>query len=173
MSATAHTVAELDLVTAQIGRAPREPWRVVSRCSYGYPNTVVSPSRLSDGTPFPTLAWLTCPWLTEEVAASESVGAAAAWTAKAADDQTLATRLRATDAAVRQARAVESQGDDACPSVGIAGQRDPLKVKCLHAHVALALLGIEDPIGHSVLEEKGSTCPDERCARLTQGATGE
>lgn len=144
-----------------------------SRCRFGHPNTVASPSRLSDGTPFPTLVWLTCPWLTEEVAALESLGAAAEWTAKAADDETIAAQLRAADAAVRRARAEESGGDDTCADVGIAGQRDPLKVKCLHAHVALALIGLEDPIGLAVLGEKGAACPDERCSSLLPGGTCE
>ena len=60
-----------------------------------------------------------------------------------------------------------------CVSVGIAGQRDPLGVKCLHAHLALALVGVDDPIGIHLLGEGDPVCPDRRCARLIQDASSQ
>ncbi len=160
------------LVAAQLRRAPRTPWRVAARCRWGFPTAIVSPSRLDDGTPFPTYAWLTCPFLAENVAAQESAGAAAAWAERAATDPVLAARLRATDADLRVARAAESGGEDACPAVGLGGQRDPLGVKCLHAHVALELVGVADAIGEELLGkiEGGPDCADDRCSRLTAEA---
>jgi hypothetical protein len=35
----------------------------------------------------------------------------------------------------------------------VAGQADPLAVKCLHARVAAALAGIADPVGEGVLKQ--------------------
>jgi uncharacterized protein len=131
---------------------------------------VVSPARLSDGAPFPTFAWLTCPWLAQRAAAAESRGETAEWARRAAADEGLRARLAETDRVVREVRAAESGGEDHCRSVGIAGQRDPLGVKCLHAHLALALVGIDDPIGIDLLAESDPACPDGRCARLTQDA---
>ena len=155
------------LVAEQLGgRAPRESWRVAVRCSYGFPSVIVSPSLLADGTPFPTFAWLTCPHLSEALAAEESAGATAAWATRAALDPALAARLRAADDALREARTVESGGVDACESVGLAGQRDPLGVKCLHAHVALALIGIDDPVGVAELGKIPPSCANGRCATL-------
>lgn len=154
-------------VLGQLGREPRDPWRVRARCTFGHPTAIVSPSRLADGTPFPTLAWLTCPFLAEKIAAEESAGAAARWAAAAQTDAELASALRAADAAVRAARATESGGEDACTDVGLAGQRDPLGVKCLHAHVAYALVGIADPVGSGVLGKIERECADDRCARFT------
>jgi hypothetical protein len=155
-------------VAAQIGRVPRAPWRVATRCRLGYPTVVVSPSRLADGTPFPTFAWLTCPWLAELACAAESRGETAEWASRASTDTALRSRLVDADRAVREMRAAESDDEDACASVGIAGQRSPLGVKCLHAHLALALVGIDDPIGADLLARGDVTCPDARCARLTQ-----
>ena len=157
---------EAALVSAQLGRVPRGPWRVAARCAYGYPSVIVSPSRLADGTPFPAYAWLTCPYLLETLAAEESAGAAASWAQRAATDAQLAAALIAADGAVRAARARESGGEDACAEVGIAGQRDPLGVKCVHAHVALALVGIDDPIGTEELGKIEPTCSDVRCRSL-------
>jgi hypothetical protein len=158
------------LVAEQIGRAPRTPWRVGARCSFGRPTVIVSPSRLADDTPFPTYAWLTCPHLVALVGAAESAGAAARFGARAASEDTLAGALRALDARVRELRAAESGGVDACPAVGIGGQRDPLGVKCLHVHAALALLGERDPIGEQMLASMPAECGDDRCAAFLGAA---
>ena len=74
--------------------------------------------------------------------------------------------LREVDAEVREMRAAESGGADACEGVGVAGQRDPLGVKCLHAHIALALVGLDDPVGAGELGKIQRECPDGRCAAL-------
>lgn len=161
---------DADTVAEQVGRTPRAPWRVAARCSFGGPTVIVSPSRLADGTPFPTYAWLTCPYLVEAAGALESAGATARYAERAAREESLAGALRALDARVRELRAAESTGIDACADVGIGGQRDPLGVKCLHVHVALALLGEDDPIGAELLARMPRECEDDRCATL--GAAG-
>ncbi|MGV8082100.1 MAG: DUF501 domain-containing protein [Coriobacteriia bacterium] len=158
---------EAALVAAQTGRAPRQPWRTAARCRWGYPTVIVSPSRLSDGSLFPACAWLTCPHLLRAVAARESAGGAAYWAERARNEPAVAEGLRAADAALRELRRRESGGRDESKG-GIAGQRDPLGVKCLHAHVALALLGIDDPIGIAELSALEPDCRDEQCARLGQ-----
>ncbi len=170
MIGVVHTDLEASLLRAQIGRAPREPWRVAVRCGWGNPKVIVSPSTLEDGTPFPTLAWLSCPWLSERVSALESAGGSALWAARVAAEPDVARALIQADSTLRALRAAQSGGCDACASVGIAGQKDALLVKCLHAHVALALLGIEDPVGLGVLAALDRECPDERCAHVSQGA---
>lgn len=163
-------VAEKSLVARQIGRAPREPWRVAARCQWGRPSVIASPSRLADGTPFPTLYWLTCPWLIESVGALESAGLLADWNERTGADVHLAAQLDATDTALRELRVHESGGEDACASVGVAGQRDPARVKCLHAHVALALVGVDDPVGVETLALVGMSCVDDACAVIAEVA---
>lgn len=155
---------ERELVSWQIGRTPREPWRTAACCSFGFPTVIVSPSTLSDGERFPTWAWLTCPWLTRRCSDLESGGATSRWVARLAAEPALADRMREADRKLRELRLAESGGHDACPDTGIAGQRDPLAVKCLHAHVALALAGVDDPVGLDTLEGVGRDCPDAECA---------
>lgn len=165
-----HEGAVAGLVAAQLGRPPRDPWRVAALCSHGYPTVIVSPGILSDGTPFPTYAWLTCPHLVEAIFAEESAGKASQWAATALEDAALAEKLRAVDRALREARGRESGDDDPCGAVGLAGQKDPSAVKCLHAHVALALLGMADPIGEAELEAGARVCADARCSALVSCA---
>lgn len=159
------TPSDADVVLLQLGRPPRGTWRVAARCSYGYPTVIATPSLLPTGEPFPTLLWLTCPHLIEAVGQLESAGHVEVWATRLANDPALAQRMREADAAYRSARAIESGGEDACASVGIAGQRDPLGTKCLHAHVATALAGMSDPIGEAILGSTASECEDQRCSK--------
>ncbi len=169
MSAREHT-GDAEVLSRQTGRVTRSPWRVAARCSWGYPSAIVSPSLLDDGTRFPNYAWLTCPWLVAQIGGLESAGEAARWAALAQADEELTAALAVLDKQVRAARTRESGGEDACAGVGLAGQRDFLGVKCIHAHVALALVGLDDPIGSAVLGKIGDACTDERCARLDDRA---
>jgi hypothetical protein len=154
---------DADTVRRQLGRPPRQPWRVEKRCSFGFPTVIATPSRLVTGELFPTTFYLTCPHLVAAASTLESAGEAERWASRLAAEPTLAARMLAADAAYRAARVRESGGADACPDVGIAGQRDPLATKCLHAHVAAALSGIDDPVGKSVLEAIELECCDARC----------
>ena len=156
------------VVEAQVGRTVRGAWRVATRCRYGHPQAIVTPPLLDDGTPFPTLFWLTCPFLVEKTGAIESVGEVAEWAARLANDEVLAARMLVADAHYRVLRAAEAPpGCDPCGDAGIAGQADPLATKCLHAHVACLLGGIEDPAGESVIARFGCECDDARCDALT------
>ncbi|MCE5191672.1 MAG: DUF501 domain-containing protein [Actinomycetia bacterium] len=137
------------------------------RCGFGYPSVIATSSPLPSGEPFPTLFWLTCPYLRDSVGRLESAGEVEAWAARLAGDPPRAERMREADAAYRSARAAESGGADACASVGIAGQRDPLGTKCLHAHVATALAGIDDPVGLAILGAMRCECEDGRCGVTT------
>lgn len=157
---------DADTVWFQLGRPPREPWRVAQRCSFGFPSVIATPSRLATGEPFPTTFYLTCPHLVEAISLLESAGEAERWASRLAAEPALAARMLAADAAYRDARAAMSAGDDACADVGIAGQRDPLATKCLHAHVAAALSGIDDPVGRGVLAALQPECRDRRCGAI-------
>lgn len=164
----APTPADEAVVAAQLGRVPRGDWWVEARCGFGYPQVVATSPVLDDDTPFPTLYWLTCPWLTDAVSSIESEGGVAYWAARLASDRALSERLLRADEQYRARRAALLPAhQDPCAHVGIAGQRDPAATKCLHAHVAAALAGIDDPVGGELLAALGRECADERCASLT------
>ena len=158
------------MVARQLGRDPRGTWRAASSCEYGYPRVIAVGPLLEDGSPFPTTFWLTCPHLVEVVHALESAGENRAWTERVSADPALATRLRDADRAYRDARREEGSGEDPCTTVGVAGQSDPLAVKCLHARVAAELSGTGDPVGEGVLARLAAdgmpiACDDVACGR--------
>ncbi|MBN2847272.1 MAG: DUF501 domain-containing protein [Coriobacteriia bacterium] len=117
-------------------------------------------------SPFPTLHYLTCPHLVAEIGAVESAGGCERWRRSLASDEELAARLRAADTRYREARAEEGGGIDASAGVGIAGELDVLGVKCLHAHAAAFLAGIDDPIGESLIDDLTRECDDGRCGEV-------
>ena len=66
--------ADADVVAEQLGRPPRGLRGVAHRCPCGLPDVVETAPRLDDGTPFPTLFYLTCPRAPRRVSRLESAG---------------------------------------------------------------------------------------------------
>ncbi len=126
--------ADRTAVAAQLGRAPRGVRAVAHRCHCGQPTVVQTNPRLEDGTPFPTLYYLTCRRLTAQVSALEAAGAMREMTERLAQDPRLAAAYRAAhESYLAERDALEPLGTD----VSAGGM--PGRVKCLHAHVAHAL----------------------------------
>ena len=128
--------ADLAAVAAQLGRTPRGARAVVHRCPCGLPDAVETSPRLADGTPFPTLYYLTCPRATAAVSALESAGLMREMTARLAADPDLAARYRAAHGRYL-ARREEIEVVDEIAGTSAGGM--PGRVKCLHVHLAHAL----------------------------------
>jgi len=103
--------------------------------------------RLEDGSPFPTLYWLTCPILHKRVSTLESEGSMNDVTERLARDPGLRSRL--ADALERY-RAQRDSHEVIQESGGPPGG-GPDRVKCLHSHVAHELAGGDNPIGSITL----------------------
>jgi uncharacterized protein len=71
VSLSAEDVAE---VSRQLGRPARNIVEVSARCVCGRPTVVKTEPRLEDGTPFPTLYYLTQPAATAAVSTLEASG---------------------------------------------------------------------------------------------------
>jgi uncharacterized protein len=122
---------------------------VAHRCPCGLPDVVETSPRLEDGTPFPTLYYLTCPRAASAIGGLESSGVMREMTARLAEDTDLRARYEA--AAEDYLRRRDALGVlDEVPAQG--GM--PTRVKCLHVHVAHSLAvgpGI-NPFGDEALE---------------------
>ncbi len=130
------TEADRAVVAAQLGRPPRGTRAVAHRCPCGLPDVVETTPRLADGTPFPTLYYLTCPRAVAACSRLESAGLMKEMNARLADDPELAAAYRATheDYLVRR----EAIGH--VPEIaGVSAGGMPDRVKCLHVHLAHAL----------------------------------
>ena len=128
--------ADLAAVAAQLGRTPRGARAVAHRCPCGLPDVVETSPRLADGTPFPTLYYLTCPRATGAVSTLESAGLMREMNAQLAADPELADRYRA---AHERYLARREQIDHVPEIAGVSAGGMPTRVKCLHVHVGQSL----------------------------------
>ncbi|GEL20285.1 DUF501 domain-containing protein [Pseudonocardia asaccharolytica] len=148
-------------VAAQLGRPPRAVREVAYRCPCGLPAVVQTAPRLEDGTPFPTLYYLTCSRLAARISTLEAQGRMREMTDRLAEDPELAaTYRRAHESYLAERDALEPLGTD----VSAGGM--PGRVKCLHVHVAHALArgrGV-NPFGDEALDEVGEWWRAGPCA---------
>jgi hypothetical protein len=118
--------------------------------------------RLADGTPFPTLYYLTCPRATGAVSALESAGHMRDMNARLAEDPDLAERYQA---AHQQYLAHREQVGHVPEIAGVSAGGMPTRVKCLHVHAAHALAagpGV-NPFGDETLVRIGRWWTDGPC----------
>jgi hypothetical protein len=135
------------------------------------PDVVETSPRLDDGTPFPTLFYLTCPRARSAIGRLEASGLMREMTARLDEDAELAARYEAAhEDYLARRNAICSLGT----AVTAGGM--PRRVKCLHVLVAHSLAvgpGV-NPFGDealSLLDDWGAEGP---CVHLASGdAAGE
>ena len=144
-----------ELVERQIGRPPRAFRRVAVRCPFGRPAVTEQAPFDSDGRPFPTQFYVTCPHLVAAISRLEAAGGVERWTRAAREDPELAQSLAQAQALQRQLR----------PELdaGIGGATRGGTLKCLHAHAAFALARPGYELGDRILAEVPALWPADRC----------
>lgn len=138
-------------VERQLGRRLRGTASVAHRCPCGEPDVVETAPRLDDGTPFPTVFYLTCPQLAGAIGTLEGTGVMREFEQRLNEDPELsAAYLRAHEAYLAH-RATLGE----VPEIdGISAGGMPTRVKCLHVLIAHALAagpGV-NPLGDAALE---------------------
>jgi uncharacterized protein len=144
-------------VAAQLGRPPRGLRSVAHRCPCGLPDVVETAPRLPDGTPFPTLYYLTCPRAAAAIGSLEAAGVMREMTGRLTDSETKAAYERAhADYLARRDEAAAATGVAPLPPGTQTAGGMPDRVKCLHALVAheLAAPGT-NPFGREALDAIG------------------
>jgi hypothetical protein len=142
--------ADRAVVAAQLGRDPRAIRAVAHRCPCGNPDVVETSPRLRDGTPFPTLYYLTCPRAAAAVGRLEASGMMREMTDRLHSDPELAAGYRAAHETYLARREDIGHVDEIA---GISAGGMPNRVKCLHVLVAHALAagpGV-NPLGDEAL----------------------
>lgn len=163
---------DLTAVGAQLGREPRGVRGVAHRCPCGLPDVIETAPRLPDGTPFPTLFYLTCPRAASAIGTLEASGLMREMQDRLAADPALAGRYRAAheDYLRRREAAAQAEGVRPLPPGTQSAGGMPERVKCLHALVGheLATPGV-NPFGREALDAlpewwRGGACaqPEER-----------
>jgi hypothetical protein len=146
----APTEADIAAVSHQLGRPARNVIGIAARCVCGNPTVVATKPRLDDGTPFPTLYYLTHPAATAAISTLEATQVMNELSELLKDEDIAAQYLAAHEAYLADR---ESIGN--VPEIdGISAGGMPVRVKCLHAlagHSLSAGPGV-NPIGDLALE---------------------
>lgn len=151
-------------VARQLGREPRGAVAVAHRCPCGEPDVVATAPRLPDGTPFPTLYYLTCPRAAAAIGTLESSGLMRDMEARLASDPDLAAAYRAAHEAYLAEREAIGHVDEID---GISAGGMPTRVKCLHVLVGHALAagpGV-NPLGDEALAALAPWWEPTSCAQ--------
>lgn len=171
------------VITQQLGRKPRGRMRVESYCQYGYPKVIQVYPLLREGErfePFPTLFWLTCPILVEQISRLEEQGLISQLEKEIAANAPLRAAYEQDHERYAAERLSLLQSEDkdfleahgliaTLRERGIAGIEDKRFVKCLHAHYAHHLA--RGSVLGRLLDERFriAECPPEdvRCDAFT------
>jgi uncharacterized protein len=159
------------VIAAQLGRAPRGLVAVAHRCPCGLPDVAETAPRLADGSPFPTLYYLTCPRANAAVSKLEASGLMREMTARLSDGE-LRARYEAAhrDYLSRRESAARSAGIEPLPPGTPSAGGMPERVKCLHALAAHELAaGAVNPFGREALDAVGNWWASGPCV---PGAAG-
>ena len=161
------SAADLAAVARQLGRVPRGVMAVAHRCPCGLPDVVQTAPRLPDGTPFPTLYYLTCPRASAAISRLEGAGTMRGMTARLQSDPDLRHRQATAhrDYLARRAAAALQAGVDPLPPGTQSAGGMPDRVKCLHALAAhaLAVPGL-NPLGAEAAQAVGEWWQSGSCA---------
>ena len=151
------TARDAAVIAAQLGRPPRGLLAVAHRCPCGLPDVAETSPRLADGSPFPTLYYLTCPRAHAAVSKLEATGMMRDMTARLADGA-LRRRYESAhqDYLARREAAARAAGIEPLPPGTQSAGGMPERVKCLHALVAHELAaGNVNPFGREALDAAG------------------
>lgn len=162
----APTEREVEVVSQQLGRPARGVLGIAARCVCGNPTVVATSPRLPDGTPFPTLYYLSHPGATAAMSTLEATGVMPELAATLDDDDTANAYRAAHEAYLADRESIEAVPELA----GVSAGGMPTRVKCLHALAAHALAagpGV-NPIGDAALAL--SSWSPARCTCAEPGA---
>ncbi|WP_103063385.1 DUF501 domain-containing protein [Actinomyces qiguomingii] len=142
---------DLETLRAQLGRAPRGVVDVAARCVCGRPTVVRTAPRLPDGSPFPTLFYLSHPAAVRGCSTLEAEHLMEDFNRRLAQDSELAAAYAAAHADYLDRRAELGSPEEIA---GVSAGGMPARVKCLHALLAhtLAVGRGVNPIGDLTLE---------------------
>jgi len=144
------SAADIATVSRQLARPARNVIGIAARCVCGAPTVVATKPRLDDGTPFPTLYYLSHPAATAAISTLEANGVMTELAALLSDASIAAAYRAAHEAYLADRNGIEYVAE----IDGISAGGMPERVKCLHAlagHALAAGPGV-NPIGDLALE---------------------
>lgn len=171
------------IVNKQLGTKATNFYKVAYFCIYDFP-VVIESLPIKEGKPFPTIHYLTCPFLIKEISRLEEKGYIKYFEEKIKNEEKFKLKVFKAhqDIVVKRDKLFDKvreikkfeQWRKKLLNVGTGGIKDWTKVKCLHLHVADYLSGIDNPIGEEVLNLIGDiNCMDKYCSKFIEELRNE
>jgi hypothetical protein len=151
MPETPVTEEDIAEVTRQLGRPARDILAIAARCVCGRPLVVKTKPRLDNGTPFPTLYYLTQPAATAAVSTLEASG----YMVELQDLLQSDSEISAAYSAAHSQYLAEREAIEVVEEIkDFSAGGMPTRVKCLHALIGHSLAKGEgaNPIGDLALK---------------------
>ncbi len=140
--------ADIRTVALQLGRPARNVVGIAARCVCGNPTVVATRPRLDDGTPFPTLYYVSHPAATAAISTLEATGVMPELAAL------LEGSMQQAYVAAHESYLADRESIEVIDEIsGVSAGGMPTRVKCLHAlagHSLAAGPGV-NPIGDLAL----------------------
>lgn len=175
---------EYEIAVQLLGRTPRSPFTVKTRCPDGNPQVLIAdPVFLEDGIwkPFPAFIWLVCPRLKTLVAELEQQGYVRKYSLQLETDAEFRERFLHSQMEISVIRVEMAEkiypGElpehirEILAETTVAGSRDFRGVKCLHSHLAHELAYGGNPIGAEVIKLVGHCSNADNCNLLREGSS--
>lgn len=168
-----------EIVAKQLGRNPDNLKDIVVYCSPSKKPAVVLTSPFSsDKGIFPTIYWLSCPYLVEEIFRIEDKGLVKKLTEKLKSDSEFKKEMMKTHEKYAERRLsmllpeeikkIKDKSKDMYKVIkesGVGGIMDKGGIKCLHAHYADYLVNGDNPAGKIISDKiswpKCCSCGDD------------
>lgn len=133
------SASQLSAVAEQLGRTPRGVIDIPYTTPDGRPAVVTTIPVLEDGTPFPTVYYLTDPRLTAAASRLESAGVMRTMQERLADPDVAASYRAAHERYLSTRREVAQANGTPDLATDFSGGGMPDRVKCLHVLIAYSL----------------------------------
>ncbi|MDD3000574.1 MAG: DUF501 domain-containing protein [Candidatus Riflebacteria bacterium] len=173
------TISEFNLTVKLLGRTPRTPFTIKTRCPDNSPQTLIAdPVFWEDGIwkPFPPFIWLICPRLKALVGVVEQNGYVKKYSERLKTDAAfyelyLEGHKQMIEVRLNLARRIypgilPEHIETILAETSVAGSKDLTGVKCLHSHVAQELAYHNNPIGAEVLKMVGNCSRYDVCGSI-------
>lgn len=154
---------DLQVIKEQLEREPDNLLDIIKYCPSGKPAVLLTVPFGEDQNVFPTIYWLSCPYLVKEVSKLEDKGLIKKLTLKLKKNKLFRKRMeREHEVYARKRMALlEQKKIDAIKKIspdiikvlknsGVGGIRDKNGIKCLHTHLADYMVNGENPVGEIV-----------------------
>jgi len=155
-----------EIIKLQLGREPHNLMGIARYCPFNKPAVLITKPYSVEYGVFPTIYWLSCPYLVKEVGKLEDKGIIRELTKRLHNDSEFKRKMQEAHENYRKQR-LDYLNEDSSENInnvsadivkvlkssGVGGIRDKQGIKCLHTHLADYLVNGQNPVGKFVWEK--------------------